>query len=248
MAEPGLRAGRREWLGLAVLALPTLLSALDFSVLFLALPFLGADLRASSNELLWISDIYGFVTAGFLVTMGTLGDRIGRRRLLMIGAAVFGLVSMLAAFSATPAALITMRGLLGIAGATLLPSTLALISTMFKDPRQRGTAISLWASCLLVGVAVGPVVGGLLLEAFWWGSVFLLGVPVMVLLLITAPLLLPEFKDPDAGRIDLQSVVLSLGAVLPVIYGLKVFASDGFSVPALLITAAGIGVGVVFWT
>ncbi|QBI55564.1 MFS transporter [Streptomonospora litoralis] len=240
------RAGRREWLGLAVLALPTLLLSLDMSVLHLALPHLAADLQPSSSELLWIMDVYGFMIAGFLITMGTLGDRIGRRRLLLIGAAAFGAASVAAAYSTTPAMLIATRTVLGVAGATLMPSTLALISNMFQDSRQRATAIALWASCFMGGTAVGPVVGGLLLEWFWWGSVFLLGVPVMVLLLATAPLLLPERRDPGAGRLDLFSVALSLAAILPVIYGLKEIAAHGPGATAFTAIAAGAAVGAVF--
>ncbi|WP_052809642.1 MFS transporter [Streptomonospora alba] len=241
-----LRAGRREWLGLAVLALPTLLLSLDMSVLHLALPHLAADLRPSSSELLWIMDVYGFMIAGFLITMGTVGDRIGRRRLLLIGAAAFGVASIAAAYSTTPAMLIATRTVLGVAGATLMPSTLALISNMFHDPRQRASAIAVWASCFMGGTAVGPVVGGLMLEWFWWGSVFLLGVPVMVLLLITAPLLLPEHRDPGAGRLDLFSVALSLAAILPVVYGLKEVAADGPSPIAFAAIAAGAVIGAVF--
>lgn len=240
------RAGRREWLGMAVLALPTLLLSLDMSVLHLALPQLAADLQPTSSELLWVMDVYGFMIAGFLITMGTLGDRIGRRRLLLIGAAAFGLASVAAAYSATPAMLIATRTVLGIAGATLMPSTLALISNMFRDPRQRATAIAMWASCFMGGTAIGPVVGGLMLEWFWWGSVFLLGVPVMVLLLITAPLLLPEHRDRGAGRLDLFSVALSLAAILPVVYGLKEIAAHGPGSAALAAIGAGVLVGAVF--
>jgi DHA2 family multidrug resistance protein-like MFS transporter len=213
----GSRAGRREWIGLAVLALPTLLVSIDVSVLFLALPHLSEDLGADSTEQLWITDIYGFMTAGFLVTMGTLGDRIGRRRLLLIGGTLFGLASLLAAFSASPEMLIAARALMGIAGATLLPSTLALISNMFRDPKQMGMAIAVWGTCFMAGIALGPVVGGAMLDAFWWGSVFLLAVPVMAVLLVAAPLFLPEFSDPDAGRLDLVSVALSLVTILPAI-------------------------------
>ncbi|SDM63251.1 MFS transporter, DHA2 family, multidrug resistance protein [Allokutzneria albata] len=214
------RAGAREWIGLAVLALPTLLLAMDATVLYLAVPHLSADLRPTDAELLWIVDSYGFLVAGFLVTMGTLGDRIGRRRLLVIGATAFAAASALAAFAPDPVFLIVARGLLGVAGATLGPSTLALISTMFP-PGQRGLAIGLWATCFSAGIALGPIVGGLLLKWFWWGSVFLLAVPFMAVLVLTAPFLLPEFRDPDAGRLDLTSVFLSLAAVLPVIYGIK---------------------------
>ncbi|MFI1394004.1 MFS transporter [Streptomyces sp. NPDC020681] len=245
-ASADLRAGPREWLGLFVLTLPTILLALDATVLNLAVPHISADLEPSSTELLWTVDIYGFMIAGFLVTMGTLGDRIGRRRLLMIGALGFGLASILAAKSTSPEMLIIARALLGITGATLMPSTLALISNMFKDPLQRGVAISVWVTCFSVGIAVGPVLGGALLEWFWWGSVFLLAVPVMVVLLVATPLLLPEYKDTEAGRIDLASVGLSLVAVLPTIYGIKRAAEHGADVLAVGTILAGVVFGVVF--
>ncbi|WP_020674021.1 MFS transporter [Amycolatopsis nigrescens] len=239
-------AGRREWIGLAVLALPTLLLSLDMSVLHLAVPHLAADLRPSSTELLWIIDIYGFLIAGFLITMGTLGDRIGRRNLLMVGGAAFGLASVAAAFATSPAMLIGARALLGIAGATLMPSTLALISNMFRDPKQRGTAIAVWMSCFMGGMVIGPLVGGLILDVAWWGAVFLLAVPVMVLLLVTAPKLLPEYRDEQAGRLDLASVALSLGTILPIIFALKEIAKGGPDLRSLLALAAGLGIGTVF--
>jgi MFS transporter, DHA2 family, multidrug resistance protein len=246
LTESGTRAGRREWIGLVVLALPTLLLSIDMSVLYLALPHLAADLQPSSSQLLWIMDIYGFMVAGFLVTMGTLGDRIGRRRLLLIGAVAFGAASVVAAYSNSAEMLIVSRTFLGVAGATLMPSTLALISNMFKNPRQRGTAIAVWISCFMGGTALGPVVGGVMLNWFWWGSVFLLGVPVMVLLLATAPVLLPEYSDPNAGRLDLRSVALSLAMILPIIYGLKELAkADSIGLPLVAI-AAGCAVGVGF--
>ena len=181
------RATRREWIGLVVLALPTLLLALDVSVLYLALPQLTADLGATSTQQLWILDIYSFMIAGFLVTMGTLGDRIGRRRLLLIGAAAFGVASVAAAYSTSPEMLIVTRALLGIAGATLMPSTMALIRNMFPDPRQMQTALGVWFFCFMGGMALGPLVGGVLLQSFWWGSAFLLGVPFMALLLVARP-------------------------------------------------------------
>jgi DHA2 family multidrug resistance protein-like MFS transporter len=196
------RAGRREWIGLAVIALPCLLYSMDLTVLNLAVPSLSADLKPTSAQLLWIVDTYGFMVAGSLITMGTLGDQIGRRRLLLIGAAAFGIASVLAAFSTSGGMLIASRALLGLAGATLAPSTLSLIRNMFLDAEQRTVAIGVWISSYSVGAAIGPLLGGLLLEHFWWGSVFLLGVPVMVLLLVLGPLLLPEFRDPDAGRVD----------------------------------------------
>ncbi|MBT2426360.1 MFS transporter [Streptomyces sp. CB00316] len=241
-------AGRRQWLGLAALALPTLLVAFDIGVLFLALPHLSADLGATGTQQLWITDIYGFMLAGLLITMGTLGDRIGRRKLLMIGASAFSAASLLAAFSTSPLMLIIARALLGIAAATLSPSTLALISNMFRNPRQMGTAISLWAFCNFGGAALGPVIGGVLLQHFWWGSVFLISIPVMLLLLIAGPILLPEYRDADAKRLDLVSVVWSLAAVLPVVYGIKQLAAGDTSSPVGAYVAVGVGVafGVVF--
>jgi DHA2 family multidrug resistance protein-like MFS transporter len=240
------RAGRREWIGLAVIALPCLLYAMDLTVLYLAVPHLSADLQPSSAQLLWITDIYGFVVAGLLVTMGTLGDRIGRRRLLLLGAAAFGVASVVAAFSASPGMLIAARALLGVAGATLAPSTLSLIRNMFVDSRQRTVAVAVWISSFSAGGAVGPLLGGVLLEWFWWGSVFLLAVPVMGLLLVLGPRLLPEFRDPGAGRLDPVSAGMSLAAVLAVIWGLKQLAQDGLGWLAVLSILAGLAVGVGF--
>ncbi|WDZ83556.1 MFS transporter [Micromonospora cathayae] len=240
------RAGPREWLGLAVLALPTLLLSIDLSVLHLAVPHISESLLPSAPQMLWIIDIYGFMIAGFLVTMGTLGDRIGRRRLLLIGAAAFGVASVAAAYADDPVLLIAARAALGVAGATLMPSTLALISNMFRDPQQRGVAIGIWVTMFSVGVALGPVVGGAMLEWFWWGSVFLLGVPIMAVLLIAGPRLLPEYRDPDAGKLDLTSVLLSLAAILPVIYGLKELAKDASPVVPVLTIVVGLAIGVVF--
>ncbi len=233
-------------MALAVLSLPTMLLMLDINVLMLALPQLSEDLGASSTQQLWITDIYGFAIAGFLVTMGTLGDRIGRRRLLLGGAAVFAAVSAVAAFSDSAAMLVVSRAVLGVAGATVMPSTLALISNMFTDPKERGTAIAVWASAMMAGVALGPAVGGLVLAAFWWGSVFLIAVPVMLLVVVTGPVLLTESRDPDAGRLDLLSAVLSLATVLPVIYGLKELARNGWEPLAVGAVVLGTVFGVVF--
>jgi len=229
-----------------VIALPCMLYSMDLTVLNLAVPALSADLKPSSSQLLWIIDIYGFMVAGFLITMGTLGDRIGRRRLLLIGATAFGITSIVAAFSTSAGMLIATRALLGIAGATLAPSTLSLIRNMFRDSAQRTVAIGVWITSYSVGAAVGPFLGGMLLEYFWWGSVFLLGTPVMVLLLVLGPMLLPEFRDPNAGRLDPISAGMSLAAVLLVIYGLKQIAQDGLRwLPATSI-AVGLAVGVAF--
>jgi DHA2 family multidrug resistance protein-like MFS transporter len=240
------RAGRREWIGLAVIALPCLLYSMDLTVLNLAVPQLSSDLKPTSAQLLWIVDIYGFVLAGLLIPMGTIGDRIGRRRLLLIGAAAFGAASVLAAFSRSAEMLIAARALLGIAGATLAPSTLSLIRNMFADSKQRTVAISVWITSYSAGGAIGPLLGGVLLEHFWWGSVFLIGVPVMVLLLVVGPVLLPEFRDPNAGRIDLVSAALSLAAVLLIIYGIKQFAQGTAGYWPALPIGVGALAGVVF--
>ncbi|MFJ8844690.1 MFS transporter [Streptomyces cyaneofuscatus] len=240
------RAGRKEWAGLAMLALPSILLSLDVTLLHLAVPHLGAALAPSSTQMLWIIDIYAFMIAGFLVTAGSLGDRIGRRKLLLIGATAFGVASVLAAYANSAELLIAARALLGIAGATLMPSTLALITNMFQDAKERGTAIGIWAASFSVGIALGPVVGGAMLEVFWWGSVFLLAVPVMVLLLITGPLLLPEHKDSAAGRIDFLSVLLSLAAILPIVYGVKEMAKHGIEPLTAIAVVVGVLFGLIF--
>jgi DHA2 family multidrug resistance protein-like MFS transporter len=240
------RAGKREWIGLAVLAFPCFLLALDFTVLHLAVPKITADLAPSSTQLLWIVDIYGFFIASSLITMGTLGDRIGRRRLLMFGGAAVGAASAVAAFADTASTLIVTRALLGVAGATLMPSTMALIRNMFHDPDQRRIAIAIWINCFVIGGAIGPLLGGVMLENFWWGSVFLLNVPVMIALLVLAPILLPEFKDPDAGTLDILSAALSLLAILSVIYGIKRMAQDGIGTLSLASIATGLVLGTVF--
>src|SRR5687767_10453395 len=186
-ATAGTRAGRKEWIGLAVISLACLLYVMDLSVLYLAVPSLTRDLAPSSAQLLWITDIYGFMVAGFLITMGTLGDRIGRRRVLLSGGALFGVASILAAFSTSAEMLIASRALLGIGGATIAPSTLSLIRNMFHDAQQRTFAIGVWGTAFAAGGAIGPIIGGVLLEYFWWGSVFLINVPVMGLLLVLGP-------------------------------------------------------------
>jgi DHA2 family multidrug resistance protein-like MFS transporter len=240
------RATRREWIGLAVIALPCLLYSMDLTVLHLAVPKLSADLQPTSAQLLWIIDIYGFLIAGSLILMGTLGDRYGRRKLLLIGAAAFGITSILAAFSTSAEMLIATRALLGIAGATLAPSTMSLIRNMFLDPKQFTTAIGVWIAAYSAGAAIGPILGGIVLELFWWGAVFLIGVPVMGLLLVLGPRLLPEYRDPNAGRPDVLSAALSLAAVLAVIFGLKLIAQDGLAwLPAVAIIV-GLVLGIVF--
>lgn len=240
------KAGKKEWIGLAVIALPCVLYSMDLTVLNLALPHMAADLKPSSSELLWIIDIYGFMVAGFLITMGTLGDRIGRRKLLLIGAVAFGVASVFAAYANSTWMLITARALLGIAGATLAPSTLSLIRNMFHDPKQRAVAIGVWVTSYSAGAAIGPLIGGTILQYFSWGAVFLIAIPVMLLLLILGPFLLPEYRDPAAGRIDLPSTFLSIVAVLFVIYGLKKIAENGIEWWPVVSIITGVITGMFF--
>ncbi|MFG1708083.1 MFS transporter [Nonomuraea sp. M3C6] len=223
-----------------------MLMAMDLTVLHLALPALTADLRPSNTELLWIVDIYGFLTAGFLITMGAIGDRIGRRRLLMIGAFAFGVASVLSGFAVNPAMLIAARALLGLAGSTLMPSTLSLIRIMFQDPKQQGAAIGAWTGFFGLGTVIGPLVGGTFLELFWWGSVFLLGVPIMLLLIVCGPILLPEYRDESVGRPDFMSAILSIVGVLGLIYGLKRIAEDGLRLESGIAIVVGLALGALF--
>ncbi|UCM88042.1 MFS transporter [Streptomyces marincola] len=240
------RAGTREWLGLALLALPTVLLGLDVTVLYLVLPSMAEDLDPTATQTLWIMDAYGFLIAGLLITMGTLGDRIGRRRLLMVGVTAFAAVSCLAAYAPNAELLVVARALLGVAGATLMPSTLSLISTMFRDARQRAVAIGVWATMFALGMAAGPVVGGALVDRFWWGAAFLLAIPVAVLVLAGARTLLPEYTAPREGRLDPVSVVLSLAAILPVVYAVKEGAAHGFEPLTALLLGAGAAAGTAF--
>ncbi|MGY5055941.1 MFS transporter [Streptomyces sp. 900105755] len=247
-AQPtaGSLAGRREWTALGVLMLPLLLVSMDVSVLYFALPAIGADLAPSGTQQLWILDIYGFVLAGLLMTMGALGDRIGRRRLLLFGAAAFGGASLLAAYADSAGTLIAARAVLGIGGATLMPSTMALLRTMFTDPGQRAKAIGLWSGVMTGGIALGSVMSGILVEHFWWGSVFLVNLPAMALLLVVGPFLLPESRNPSPGRFDWLSVPLSLAAVLPVVYGVKEIPSEGWHPLYVVSVTVGLLFAVLF--
>ncbi|THV29603.1 MFS transporter [Glycomyces paridis] len=229
---------KQGW-ALAVLVLPVLLISIDMTVLGFAVPFLSEDLEPSASQLLWIVDVYGFVLAGLLVTMGTLGDRLGRRRLLVIGSGAFAAASVIAAYAPTPEALIAARALLGLAGATLMPTTLALMRNLFEDDRQRRFAIAIWASGFSAGSAAGPIIGGWLLEHFWWGSVFLMAAPVSIAVVIAAPFLLPESKNPNPGRLDLASVALSFLAMFPFVYGVKTIAEHGPTWTAAAALAVG---------
>jgi DHA2 family multidrug resistance protein-like MFS transporter len=246
MTETAPKAGGKEWAGLAVLSLPCLLVSMDIGVMFFALPFISGDLKPTGTEQLWIIDTYGFVLAGLLITMGAVGDRIGRRKLLLIGSLLFGLASIGAAWSGSPAMLIIARALLGLAGATLMPSTLALIRNMFLDPNERKVAIGAWTGAMVTGITLGPIIGGLLVDHFWWGSVFLINVPVMVLLLIIGPIMLPEYRAPQEGRFDVLGAILSLAAVLGVMYGVKQLAVEGWSMVPAGSLVIGLVLGVLF--
>jgi DHA2 family multidrug resistance protein-like MFS transporter len=240
------RAGVREWTGLAVLALPALLASLELTVTHLALPAIAADLAASSTQLLWIVDVYAFLLAAVLIPIGALGDRIGRRKVLLIGSVGYGLTSVLAAYAPNPELLIVARALMGITGATLMPSTLSLTAAMFRDAHQRAVAIGVIIASVSGGTAIGPLVGGWLLEHFWWGSAFLLAAPVMAVLLVAGPLLLPEHRDARSGRLDLASAALVLLAVLPVVYGLKQIAADGVAAVPVAAVVVGLAMTVLF--
>ena len=242
----GKRVGWRGWAALVVLMLPVLLVSVDNTVLSFALPDIAIDLAPTSAEQLWIIDAYPLVLAGLLVTMGTLGDRFGRRRMLLIGAVGFAVLSVVAAFAPSATLLIAARAGMGVFGAMLMPSTLSLLRSIFTDRDQRRLAIAVWASMFSAGAALGPIVGGLVLEHFAWGAVFLLSVPVLIPLLVLAPLLVPESKDPAPGRIDPTGIVLSMLTMVPVVYAIKEVAVHGPGWMPLVLTLAGIGFGILF--
>lgn len=246
IAAQASRAGRREWVAFVVLALPLLLVSMDVSILYFAVPQISRDLGASPTQQLWIFDVYGFVLAGLLVTMGAVADRVGARRLLLVGAFAFSGTSLFAAYAASADELIVARAVLGIAGATLMPSTLSMIRTLFHDERQRGQAIGAWTGVMTAGVGLGPVLSGVLLDHFWWGSVFLVNIPAMALLLVAGPFLLPRGERRAGRRFDLISSALSLGAVLPTIYGIKEWAVHGTDVRWVAASAVGLALGAGF--
>ncbi|WP_371742709.1 MFS transporter [Plantibacter sp. CFBP 8804] len=240
------RAGRRAWFALAVLMLPVLLVSVDNTVLNFALPAISSALTPTGTQLLWIVDIYPLVLAGLLVSMGSLGDRIGRRRLLLIGSIGFGVVSVAAAFAPSAELLIAARAALGFFGAMLMPSTLSLLRNIFLDRDQRRFAIAVWASGFAAGSALGPIVGGIILEHFAWGAVFLLAVPVLLPLVVLAPFLIPESKDPNPGRIDVPSILLILLTMTPLVFSIKHLAEAGFDVLTVVSMVVGVVSGVLF--
>ncbi|MEV6280650.1 MFS transporter [Nocardia sp. NPDC051832] len=245
------RATIRDWIGLGLLTLPMLALAADLTVLFFALPTISLDLKPNASQVLWITHAYGFLIAGFLVTAGRVSDRIGPRRLLLIGSAAFAILSAVAAYSATAELLIATRAALGIAGATLMPPLFSLLRVMFRDDTQRRLAIAIAISAFTVGGAIGPVVGGILVEYFWWGSVFLINVPLLGVFLLAGVRLLPERAERNRTRIDPVSVVLSVSAMLLIVFGLQELAAgrtsgSGPVVPYLLALLTGLGVMVLF--
>ena len=236
----------RRWAALAVLLLPVLLISVDNTVLSFAVPALSAALAPTGTQLLWIIDIYPLVLAGLLVPMGSLGDRIGRRRLLLIGATGFAAVSAAAAFAPSATALIGARALLGVFGSMLMPATLSLIRNIFTDTAERRTAIAIWAAAFSGGAALGPIVGGVLLEHFWWGSVFLLAVPVLIPLLALGPAFVPESRDPHPGPVDPISILLSIGTLLPLVYGIKAMTTADERLVGAASLALGLAMGALF--
>ncbi|GAB4097136.1 MFS transporter [Brachybacterium horti] len=237
---------RSRWAALVVLVLPVLLISVDNTVLSFSLPALSTALQPSGAQLLWIVDIYPLLLAGLLVPMGSLGDRLGRRRLLLIGAAGFALVSAVAAFAPSAGALIALRAGMGVFGAMLMPATLSLIRNIFTDAEERRLAIAIWAAGFSGGSALGPIIGGLLLEHFWWGSVFLLALPMLVPLLVLAPRLVPESRDPRPGPVDPASIALVMATMIPLVWAIKTFAHDGVTVGVVLAAGLGLLSGLAF--
>lgn len=244
-SAPAPRAGARQWWGLLVLVTPSTLLFMMLTILFLAAPNMAADLNPSSAQLLWILDIYGFVMAGFLVAMGVLGDRVGKRLLMVVGAILFAVVSIAASLTSIPELMILWRAILGLAAAMMIPATLGLIFVLFADAKQRGVAIGVWAGGISAGVALGPLLSGVLLESFGWQATFLVAVPIMVLVAIGAPFLVPEHRDPSA-RIDLVSALLLVAGLLAIIYSIKRFAAQEPAGPSIGLLVAGILIGLWF--
>lgn len=246
MIEHRAKSGFREWGALAALMLPVLLVSVNNTALSFALPAISKGLHPSAAQLLWVIDVYPLVLAALLIPMGSMGDRIGRRRMLMIGSSGFGVISLLAAFAPTAAWLVAARVGIAVFGSMLLPATLSVIRTVFHDERRRQIAIAIWTAGFSAGAALGPIAGGFLLNHFWWGSIFLLAVPVLVAFLVAAPLLLPESRDPNPGPVDPTSIVLAVLTMAPVVYGIKALATGGSVLHGVLFMALGVLCGVLF--
>ncbi|MER7828831.1 MFS transporter [Streptomyces sp. NPDC095602] len=227
--------GANRWVVLFVLCVSLLLVALDATVLHVAVPAVTEDLRPSSTALLWIVDAYPLVCASLLILFGTLGDRVGRRRVLLGGYTLFGVASAVAAMADTPEVLIAARVLLGVGGAMIMPATLSILRAVFPDRRERATAIGIWTAVAAIGAATGPVLGGFLVEHFWWGSVFLINIPLMALILPAGRWLLPESRGSGDGPWDVLGALMAAAGVLGVVLGVKrTGAGDPFLDPATL--------------
>lgn len=243
---PTPRAPWRDWLALILLMFPVLLVAVDNTALTFALPAIARSLDATGVQLLWIVDSYPLVLAGLLVATGSLGDRIGRRRLLFVGSAGFAAVSAVTAFAPSAEWLIAGRAGLGFFGAMLMPSTLSLIRNIFPQPNRRRLAVAIWAAGFSGGAALGPVFGGWLVERLWWGAVLLVAVPIVLPLLALGPALIPESRDPKPGTVDASSIGLSLLAMVPTVYGIKMLATEGVAPGPLVALAVGLMMGFAF--
>ena len=228
---------RRSWLAVVVLSVSLLMIGLDNTILNVALPTLQRSLGASSSQLQWTVDAYLLVFAGLLLAAGNLGDRIGRRRTLQTGLVVFGLGSTLAALSATAGELIASRAVMGLGGALIMPSTLSIIANIFTGA-QRARAIAVWTAVAGLGIALGPVTGGWLLQHYWWGSIFLVNVPIAALTLFAGFFLVPESRDPAAGRPDPLGIVLSVAGLLTLVYAIIEAPTRGWTGPRTLISFA----------
>lgn len=236
----------KRWTALAVLMLPVLLVSIDNTVLAFAVPAIAEALSPSSAEQLWIVDSYSLVLAALLVPMGAIGDRIGRRKLLLIGSTGFAVISALAAFTPSALLLVVARALLGIFGAMLMPATLSIIRNVFADANERRIAIAVWATGFSAGAALGPIVGGFLLEHFYWGSVFLMALPILVPFLILAPMTVPESKDPNPSPVDPLSILLIMVGMTGITYGLTHTSENGFDAVAISTILGGLVFIVLF--
>lgn len=246
LADAPARATVRQWVALVVLMLPVLLVSIDNTALSFALPYIARDLQPSGIAQLWIVDAYSLALAALLVAMGNLGDRFGRRRMLLVGTTGFGVVSVVAAFAPDAGWLIAARVLLGVFGAMVMPATLSLLRTLFVDRRQRRLAVAIWATGFSAGSAIGPLVGGVLLQHFWWGSIFLIAVPVLVPLVVLAPFLISESRDPAPGPVDVVSILLSIAALGPIVYAIKLIATEGIGVLSAVLVVIGAASAVTF--
>lgn len=238
LTDPAV-AHRRRWLTLLVLCLSLMVIGIDNTILNVAIPTLAkptsaGGLGASASELQWIVDAYTIVFAGLLLTSGSLGDRFGRYRALTLGLIVFGIGSALSAFAPSATVLIGTRSLMGIGASAIMPATLSILTNVFHDPRERAKAIGVWAGVSAIGIAIGPIAGGVLLQHFWWGSVFLVNVPVVAIALVAGFVLVPDSKDPDAGRLDPLGSLLSIAGLAILLWAIIEGPSNGWGSPPVL--------------